>query len=307
MTVIDHAWLIDQVGRTSTSETDSAAVRDLWALLESWAPGFARTKEGVESSEIIRPRRGLNHDEAASFLRAVSSGLAVVDDAGYVSLPTVRQKTPVGRYALFSRSGTAMSINLEYLIQVGATAELVLDHRWPADRVGFERGEFDAVCFDRLDRVVFAMEAKARVTGPDSLESLVRSWLSFHANPDADLANNAGRKWRELRSFCQSGPVLVWLVADGARWELTAELDGGAPRLTPGWATMEVQGAMMRELQSYDAAFRGAQTLAGRGGCSWHGESTCDREPVISFRDGHGHRQSGCQRAVDELTARGEI
>jgi hypothetical protein len=38
-----------------------------------------------------------------------------------------------------------VSINLEYLIQIGASAELVLDHGWSPADIDFERGEFDAV------------------------------------------------------------------------------------------------------------------------------------------------------------------
>ena len=60
-------------------------------------------------------------------------------------MPRVRSQTPGGRYAVLSKSGAGVSINLEYLIQIGATAELVMDHgRSPAD-IDFERGEFDAV------------------------------------------------------------------------------------------------------------------------------------------------------------------
>ena len=234
MTAVDLEWLHARVAGTAPSVTDSDAVREMWALLRDRAPGFERVKDGVESAEIVTPRRGLHHDEAASFLRAVSAGLVVVDEAGYFTLPTVMPKTPVGRYALFSRSGTAMSVNLEYVIQAGATAELVLDQGWPAERVGFERGEFDAIAYDASGRVVLAMEAKARVTGSDSLEQLVRKWIGFAANPDSDLSNNAGRKWRELRSYCSAGPVAVALVADSARWSLAAHLDGGQLILEPG-------------------------------------------------------------------------
>jgi hypothetical protein len=34
---------------------------------------------------------------------------------------------------------------VEYLIQIGATAELVLDHGWTPHAIDVERGEFDAV------------------------------------------------------------------------------------------------------------------------------------------------------------------
>lgn len=227
MSKIDRDWLTQQLAQLPEPVSESIAVRQLWEMLEDRAPGFARVKAGVESTDIVYPTRRLLDDEASSFLRALEAGLAVVDEAGFVTLPTVRPKSPPGRYALFSRSGTAISVNLEYLIQIGTTAELVLDHGWPPDRVGFERGEFDAVTYGEHGEIVVAMEAKARPRGSDSLEKLVLAWLGFAADPDADLANNAGRKWRELSRLCVSGPVNVWLVADSARWWLAACLHEG--------------------------------------------------------------------------------
>ena len=47
--------------------------------------------------------------------------------------------------ALLGKSGSGVSINLEYLIQIGAAAELVLDHGWSASDIDLECGEFDAV------------------------------------------------------------------------------------------------------------------------------------------------------------------
>src|SRR4051812_7520482 len=89
-------------------------------------PGLQHPSYPHQSVEHRGP--GLRPDEARSFLRVVDSGVADVDEAGYVTLPALRPKTPVGRYAVLSRSGDAVSVNLEYLIHVGATAELVLDH-----------------------------------------------------------------------------------------------------------------------------------------------------------------------------------
>ncbi len=113
-------------------------------------------------------------------------------------------------------------------------AELILDHGWPASDVGFEQGEFDAVAYDAHGRIGLTMEARARTTGPDSLDKLVRAWMRFGADPAADLNNNAGRKWRELTKLCLDGPVAVWLVADGARWTLTARNGDAGPVLVPG-------------------------------------------------------------------------
>src|SRR4051812_19329054 len=142
MASIGLRWLRERVAMTPSPVMNSPAVGAMWELLHDRAPGFARVKDGVETTEIVLPRRGLLHDEASSFLRAVETGIAVVDEAGYVTLPTVMPKSPPGRYALFSRSETSMSINLEYIVQVGATAELLLNQGHQANRLGFERGEF---------------------------------------------------------------------------------------------------------------------------------------------------------------------
>lgn len=87
----------------------------------------------MASAEIAWPRRGIHPDEAASFLRAVDLGHATVSSTGHVSLHRVRPKAPIGRYALLSKSGAGVSVNLEYLVQIGAVAELVEDFGWPPD------------------------------------------------------------------------------------------------------------------------------------------------------------------------------
>jgi hypothetical protein len=63
----------------------------------------------------------------------------------------------------------------------------------------------------------------------------------------------------------------------------------------------------MNEARPYDPTFHGAGSVVAEGHCSQHGVDSCEDAPVISFLDGHGRRQSGCQRALDELVAREEI
>lgn len=308
---MDLTWLARQLEVGFQDETESEAVATMRAFLEDRAAGFAAARPDAASSNIMMLRRGLGPDESASFLRAVSAGIAEVDEAGYVTLPSVRQKTPIGRYALFSKTRSGISVNLEYIIQIGATAELVLDHGWPAAQVGFEQGEFDAVTYDPEGRIVLVMEAKARTTGPDSLDKLVRAWIQFMGHPDADLNNNAGRKWRELTRLCLGGPLTVWLVADKARWTLTARTEARRPRVSPGGAPRPSvptapPAATGINARAFDASLHSSSSLAGQGRCSWHGR-TCQQVPVISFEDPQGRRQSGCHRAVEEFASRGEL
>lgn len=310
---IDEAWLRDRVAEAASPQGGEAVER-LRELLVGCAEGFCLRRADVVSATVTWPRRGLGADEAGSFLRAVEQGFAVVDEAGYVTLPSVCPKTRAGRYALLGKSGAGVSVNLEYLVQIGATAELVLDHGWSASSVDFERGEFDAWAVDASDRVVLAMEAKARVTGPDSLEKLVAAWLRLIELPEDDRATNAGRKFTELLRLTAAGPVLVWLVADGARWPLWAEHHDGTLALSPASSAdravvlaQEPEGPAVLEAHPYHPSRHRLGTAAHDGGCSWHGPVACPQPPVLSFRDRSGAWQSGCRRAVEELTARGDL
>jgi hypothetical protein len=314
--MIDESWLLAALSSGVVQADDGGAVHRLHALLEGWADGFAKKRTDVASSRLALPGRGLLPDEAASFLRALDEGLVAVDDAGFFKLPTVRPKVPLGRYSLLSKNGSGVSLNLEYLIQVGATSELMLDHGWPPEAVDFERGEFDALGLGSDGRVCLAMEAKARVSGSDSLEGLLRFWLRALAEPGIDLRNNSGRKLAELRRRCLDGPVLVWLVAEGVRWSLWAEMQGNEVVLSPGPSptsptAMDLlarkKEPAMHKAYPYDATYHRNGSVAAMGRCSQHGLDSCKEPPVISFQDRHNRWQSGCARAVQELTARGEI
>jgi hypothetical protein len=230
--MIDDLWIRAAVAQTRAARAATGpSVERLRGLLSAWATGFARARADVISGAITWPRRGIEPDESSAFLAAVDAGHVLVDEAGYFSVQCARAKSPAGRYALFSRSGDGVAINLEYIIQAGTAAELVSHHGWAPSEIEFERGEFDAL--GRLaGRTVLAVEAKCRVTGSDSLESLLRAWLNF-ASTGVPADNNAGRKYRELASLCVAGPVAVWLVADGARWAFVATVLDGRLDLTP--------------------------------------------------------------------------
>ena len=159
------------------------AVPRLRALLEERAGMFAESYFGTrERTELRLGRRGLSADEAASFLRAFDAGLLALDDTGGVTVPGCRAKPSGGRYSLFSANRYGgdlyVSLNLEYLIQLGAACELVAFHEWPGADADVEVGEFDATARGQ-ERVVLAMEAKARIDGPDSLTGLWHSLLGF--------------------------------------------------------------------------------------------------------------------------------
>ena len=206
------ALVVDPVGR-------------LQALLDELAGAFADAQFGTRMGIDLRlGRRGLLADESASFLRAFDAGLLVLDETGGVRVKGCRPKPGGGRYSLFSANRYGgdfyVSLNLEYLIQLGATCELVAFHGWPGADVEVEVGEFDALAHG-IDRAVLAMEAKARIDGPDSLTSLWHSLLRFASSdvPPEPLDNHS-RKYVELLRLTDAGSVVLWLVAAQARWSV---------------------------------------------------------------------------------------
>jgi enterochelin esterase-like enzyme len=108
---------------------------------------------------------------------------------------------------------------------------------------------------------------------------------------------------------------------DGGWWPrvhagtLVAKLRDGSVRLTPAPSpTPELcrdpglsEEAIVHESFSYDARYHRPSSKAAVGECSQHGIDSCKETPVISFQDRNNKWQSGCQRALDELVARGEI
>ncbi|MFJ8113389.1 hypothetical protein [Streptomyces sp. NPDC096132] len=208
------------------------AVRRLDALLQAWAVGFATVRSDVLSPRLTVSRRGLRTDEAAGFLRALDARVLHVDSAGFVVPQLFRPKASGGRYALFSRNGSGVALNLEYLIQMAAATELLVDHQVAGADICFEHGEFDAVA-ESGGVPVLAMEAKARIEGADGLLELLNSLLKLGVNPQTAVNGNHRRKYAALLDMAARGPVVLWLVADGARWAFDADRLDGTLRLTP--------------------------------------------------------------------------
>jgi hypothetical protein len=125
-----------------------------------------------------------------------------------------------------------MALHTEYLIQIGAYAELVLDHGWPPGNLDFECGPFDIEGGE--GRVTLTVEAKARVlpaTG-DTLTSIRDAFMARQIDPGYPLKPNHLHKWDRLLELTSQGPVWLWLVADGARWPYVARSDGTGLSLT---------------------------------------------------------------------------
>ena len=277
---VDSAWIDGNIAAidTVTDEPGSPEVAELRFLLSGWAEDFCAARDDVVSPDLHVSSRGLLADEAQSFLRAMKDGSVRVADTGHFTVTCVRPKPVGGRYSLLSKSGDGVALNLEYVIQAGATAELFRDHGWPQEALDFERGEFDAFGYGPDGRVLLAMEAKCRARGTDSVERLLREWLRLSEGAAAGAATNGGRKYAELLRLCEGGTVVVWLVAANVRWAFEATAGDGRLRLRPlaslptyGDLTSGPQesGRAVLSVEPHDPALHASGTQGASGGCSW--------------------------------------
>ncbi len=209
------------------------AVDEVRRLLEGWAAGFARRCRLDPNGEIDASRSDelvfggdLERDEAEAFLRAYKAGLVVVDPDGRFRLPGVGRSFEAPH--LIGRSGPRVALHTEYLINIGAYAELVLDFDWPAERLSFQfgAGEFDIGGFNSRGELALLVEAKARVGGSNGLDELEASFERLEAVNEATVTATTRRKWARLRLELETGPLRLWLVASGARRLYHCELDG---------------------------------------------------------------------------------
>jgi hypothetical protein len=92
-----------------------AAVERMKVLLEAAAAELESRREDVLSSRLIWPR-GLDAERCAAFLDAVDRELAVLDTAGYVTVPRA------GRFALLAKSGVGVGVDVARIAQVSELA-----------------------------------------------------------------------------------------------------------------------------------------------------------------------------------------
>ena len=95
---------------------EPTAVDRLRALLQAAAAELEARREDVLSSTLIWPRDGLDADDCAAFLLAIDERLAVLDAAGYVTVPQA------GRYPLLRKAGIGVDVDVARLAQVGSLA-----------------------------------------------------------------------------------------------------------------------------------------------------------------------------------------
>jgi hypothetical protein len=198
-------------------------------LAKELAIAFSMERYG-EIVELRFGKRGLHPDDTAAFLRALDGGHIQLNDNGSFVPHACKSKPGGCLYSLFTENrwndDFYISLNTENLIHFGAATELYSSWGWDKKRIEVEVGEFDARVWGE-DSPILLMEAKARVEDQDGLAPLLRSFIQFAQQPrPPEAIDNHSRKYVELLKRTESAPVILWLVAAGARWAFIAERDG---------------------------------------------------------------------------------
>ena len=226
------------------------AQRDVNDLLVGCAEVFASNCRATPNRQfpkdaVRRPvllyNRGLGRDESTAFLRARQHGLVEVRPDSNFLIPNARECSK--NLHLLSRNGDHFRVNNEALIHIGAYAELILDRGWKPSMLVFDpffnkdaldlRG-YAAPCEPKANwrdgRITFVAEAKARVQGPDSADTLSNLFSAFEQlqkDQTAHVEDRHRRKWNEVvRIVAEHGKVEMLLVADGVRWWYEARPTG---------------------------------------------------------------------------------
>lgn len=196
-----------------------AAIED---ELQRMAAAFAQSRGLAGRSFVLGGQ--LHADELEGLARAWDVGLIDVDDCG--TFRVMGSRTAKGPYNLFS-SGPRPALNREYLIQIAAFTELVLDHGWPSVRTAFEHDALDLATFGTGGRCVVAGEAKAT-------EALLASMITGMGRMGPEQlqapATNAERK---VAALVRLGAPVFWAVAPGVRWTFDVDYAPDVPALTP--------------------------------------------------------------------------
>jgi hypothetical protein len=251
----------------------AADSRDSWVVadrLVGWARGFAGEYDLASTELRVVPP--LHIDEVDGVRMAMGMNVVSIGSTGEFRL--AGSDAGKGPYNLFSR-GSAPALNREYLIQIAAFAELVLEHRWPARQVVFEYDAFDLAVLDDAGRVAVVVEAMKDQQG---LETTLAKMATATA---AELSAPPTTDHRKAAGLVRLRPQMFGAVAPGVRRWFTVGVDEGLPRLVPR------DGPPVGPRGDVDCLVCGGEDVRG---------TSVDGDRIGLSCDGCGHRWSRVPR-----------
>jgi hypothetical protein len=184
---------------------------------------FADNPGLMGKGEFIPTPNEVDEADVALFYAGVEAGLIIVLRGGRFN--TLDRPMPTGHWGLLSRSKEGGWYNAEYLPQIAAYVDAILNLNYSAARVLFELPgsalQLDLAILDDLGRVVVLGEAK-REAG--MLVKLRETVLSRYADlaPDMTAAKDEARQlaWR----LWTVAPAYTWLIGPNHRQAFTTTM-----------------------------------------------------------------------------------
>lgn len=189
------------------------------SLLESASRELHEANSSVMSSPALVPTPNvIDAGDVDLFFRGVDAGVIRVERGGKFN--TWDRPKPGGRWSLLSRSKAGGWYNAEYLPQLAAYVEAILDLGYSKERVLFELPaaslQLDLAILDDDGAVVVLGEAKRDVGMLDKLERAVSERFGDVA-PD-DESKKRGDEARQLAwRLWTVAPSFTWLIGPGRR------------------------------------------------------------------------------------------
>lgn len=140
-----------------------AAVDDFTELLRRGSANLFADHPGLmESGQLLPSANVIDPGDIELFFAGVDAGLIKLERGARFN--TLDRPTPDGRWGLLSRSRAGGWYNAEYLPQLAAYVEAILEYGYPPARVLFELPtsalQLDLAIVDNNSRVIIAGEAK---------------------------------------------------------------------------------------------------------------------------------------------------
>jgi hypothetical protein len=192
------------------------------ADLLQMATAFAHSRDLAATDLLLSGK--LHRDELRGLARSIDVGLIDIDDCG--TFRAMGSRKAKGPYNLFSR-GPRPALNREYLVQIAAFTELVLDYGWPSVRTAFEHDALDLATFDREGRCQIAGEAK-------TTEGLLATMITEigRMTPEQLQAPESNAE-RTVAALVRLQAPVFWAVAPGVRWSFEVDYSHEIPALIP--------------------------------------------------------------------------
>lgn len=202
------------------SKSESELKNQFINQVKIWASNYAKEK-GLEQFTLLLT--DLHEDEAIGFLKAIKSGILVVNDIGGCELPNIHRadRKPTEPSSIFGKKkeNVVFITWREYVTQVGAVATLVTDYGWPVELVALDPRDwtFDVAGLQAASKDSFMVIAGEAKKTKKELLLLLKQMNEASYSKLSVLASKSVTKdgHKKYMGLLQERPLYFWAMAPG--------------------------------------------------------------------------------------------